>query len=75
MNFLHTKVRPSEVFNVQNRKHRELFAQYVRTGRWTHCPVQFIASEPTHIDVGTMTRQVVEFYTQKEFGEKTAKQA
>lgn len=75
MNFLHTKVRPFEVFDVQNRKHRELFAEFVRTGRWTHCPVRFVASEPTHIDVGTIQRQIIEFYTQKEFGKKVAEKA
>jgi hypothetical protein len=64
--------RPTEVFNVQNRKHRALFAEFVRTGKWSHSPVRFVASEPTQVDVGTMTRQIVEFYIGKEFA-KTAK--
>jgi hypothetical protein len=64
--------RPTEVFDVQNRKHRALFAEFVRTGKWSHSPVRFVASEPTQVDVGTMTRQVVEFYIGKEFA-KTAK--
>jgi len=64
--------RPTEVFDVKNRKHRALFAEFVRTGKWSHSPVRFVASEPTQVDVGTMTRQVVEYYIEKEFA-KTAK--
>lgn len=75
MNFLKSHMRPTEVFNVQNRKHRELFAQFVRTNRWDHSPVRFVANEPTQVDVGTMARQMLEFYTQKEFGEKNTKKA
>lgn len=75
MNFLANHNRPTEIFDVQNRKHRELFAQYVRTNRWDHSPVRFIASEPTHVDIGTITRQMIEFYTQKEFGEKRQKKS
>jgi hypothetical protein len=73
MNFLINKMRPTEVFDVENRKHRELFAQYVRTNRWDHSPVRFVANEPTQVDVGTMARQVVEYYTKKEFGDKGIK--
>ena len=64
--------RPKEMFDASNRKHRALFAEFVRTGKWTHCPVQFVANEPTQVDVGTMSRQVVEYYIEKEFA-KTAK--
>jgi hypothetical protein len=67
MSMLMQVVRPTEVFDVQNKVHRALFAQYIKTGQWTHCPVQFVASEPTQVDVGTMTRQVVEYYLAKEF--------
>jgi hypothetical protein len=73
MNFLKTHMRPTEVFDVQNRKHRELFAEYVRTNRWDHSPVRFVASEPTQVDVGTMSRQLLEFYSQREFGDKGGK--
>jgi hypothetical protein len=64
--------RPTTIFDVKNRKHRELFAEFIRTSRWGHSPLRFVASEPTQVDVGTMTRQVVEYYMEKEFA-KTAK--
>jgi len=75
MSVLHVMGRPREVFNVENRKHRELFSQFVRTNKWSHCPVRFVASEPTEVDVNTMARQMIEFYSRKEFGEKTVKKA
>lgn len=65
---LTTAQRPIEVFDVRNRKHRSLFAEYARTGSWKHSPVRFIASESTEVDVGTITRQMVQFYTAREFG-------
>lgn len=73
MNSLQSQVRPKEVFDVKNRQHRALFAEYVRTGSWTHSPVQFVSSEPTQVDVGTISRQMLEFYTSKEFGKKVEK--
>ena len=72
MNFLANHMRPTEIFNVENRVHRELFAQYVRSNSWSHSPVRFVASEPTQVDVGTMTRQVLEFYISREFADKFA---
>ena len=62
-----TRVRPLAVFDPSNKKHRALFAQFVRSGRWDHSPVQLVASEPTQIEVGTMARQLIQFYTDKEF--------
>lgn len=73
VNYLQAKIRPVKIFDVQDKQHRKLFADYIRTGRWTHCPYQFIASEATQIDIGTIQRQMVEFYTEKEFGEKASK--
>lgn len=73
MSVLHVMSRPVEIFDAGNRKHRELYAQFIRTRSWAHSPVRFIASEPTESDVGTIARQVVEFYAAKEFGEKLAK--
>lgn len=75
MSVLQVTGRPVTIFDVKNRKHRELYAQFVRTRSWAHSPVRFIASEPTESDVGTIARQVVEFYVDKEFGEKAAKKA
>lgn len=70
MSVLSFSNRPAAIFNAKDRKHRELFAQFVRTGTWSKSPVRFIASEPTESDVGTIARQVLEFYVEKEFAKK-----
>ncbi len=64
-----TRIRPLAVFDPANKEHRSLFAQFVKSGRWDHSPVQFVAGEPTQIEVGTMARQLIEYYTNKEFPE------
>lgn len=66
-NYLMTRIRPLVVFDPSDKKHRKLFAQYIRSGRWDHSPVQLVANEPTQIDLGTMARQLIHFYTDKEF--------
>lgn len=70
MSVLKLHSRPTVVFSAADREHRRLFAEFLRTGRWTNCDVQFVASEPTEVDVGTMQRQLVEFYTAREFAKK-----
>ena len=73
MNYLMTRTRPYVLFDVEDPEHRKLFAQYILTGRWNHCPYQFVADEPTQIDVGTIQRQLIAYYTRKEFGKKLSK--
>lgn len=72
MNSLLRSIRPVQVFDATNRKHRESFAKYVATNSWNHSDVKYVANQPTQSDVGVMTRQLVEFYTKKEFA-KTKK--
>ena len=74
MSLLNVVNRPVAVFDVNNREHRNLFAQYLKTRSWAASPVRFIASEVTDIDVGTISRQLLEFYTDREFN-KTSKLA
>lgn len=74
MSLLNVVNRPVAVFDVNNREHRNLFAQYLKTRSWAASPVRFIASEVTDIDVGTISRQMLEFYTDREFN-KTSKSA
>ena len=74
MSLLNVVNRPVAVFDVNNREHRNLFAQYLKTRSWSASPVRFIASEVTDIDVGTISRQMLEFYTDREFN-KTSKSA
>jgi hypothetical protein len=41
MSLLNCAVRPSVMFDVNNRQHREYAAQFIHTGSWSKCPVQF----------------------------------
>lgn len=77
MSLLNIVNRPVAVFDVNNREHRNLFAQYLKARSWAASPVRFIASEVTDIDVGTISRQLLEFYTEREFNKpsKSAKTA
>lgn len=67
MSVLHFMRRPVEVFNVENRKHRALYSEFLKTGTWGKSPVRFIASEATECEFGTIQRQMVEYYVNREF--------
>lgn len=66
--------RPIKVFDPTDKVHRENLSSFLKTGSWKDSPFRFVASEPTEVDVGTMTRQLVEYYTEKEFSKKVDKQ-
>ena len=67
MSVLHVMSRPVEIFNVDNRKHRALYAEFIKSGTWGRSPVRFIASEPTECDFGTIQRQMLNYYVNREF--------
>ena len=67
MSILNALNRAVVVFDVENKKHRQLFAEFARTNSWKNSPVQFIANEATDSDVGTIMRQVAVFYANREF--------
>lgn len=67
MNKLILHGRPIIYFDVQNKQHREWFAEFNKTYSWKHCPVRFMVPEVG--DLITMIRQqLIEFYVKKEFG-------
>jgi hypothetical protein len=61
--------RPVEIFDAANRKHRILFAEFMRTGTWGKSPVRLIANQATESDFGTIQRQMVEYYIDREFNQ------
>lgn len=65
--------RPVATFDPTNKQHRSLLAKFVQTRSWAHSPIHFVASEATEVDVGTMQRQMIEYYIAKEFGETESK--
>jgi len=67
MGILDNFIRPTEIFDVNNRKHREYYSQYLKTNSWSNCPVQL--KVPTQIvSLSTYAReQLIQFYINKEF--------
>ena len=67
MSVLNKFIRPIEVFDVTNKKHREHYAEYMKTKTWGNCPVQLkvpsqIVSLATHA-----REQLINYYITKEF--------
>jgi hypothetical protein len=55
------------VFDVNNKKHREYYADYMKTNTWGNCPVRL--KVPTQIvSLPTYAReQLIRYYINKEF--------
>ena len=67
MGILDRFIRPIEIFDVTNKKHREYYAEYMKTKTWGNCPVQLkvpsqIVSLATHA-----REQLITYYIEKEF--------
>jgi hypothetical protein len=67
MSVLNKFVRPIEMFDVYNKKHREYYAEYMKLNSWGNCPVQLkvpsqIVSLATHA-----REQLINYYIEKEF--------
>ena len=60
-------VRPIEMFDVYNKKHREHYAEYMKSNSWGNCPVQL--KVPTQVvSLSTYAReQLIQYYIEKEF--------
>jgi hypothetical protein len=61
--------RPWAVFDVANKQHRRWFTQFQRTQTWGHCPVRFVVDEEQGDMITMMQRQLINYYTNKEFQE------
>jgi len=62
--------RPLVAFDPSNKEHRAYFHQFLLTRAWGRCPVRFICPDEHGPEglVGIVTRQLVDYYTRKEFG-------
>ena len=66
--------RPLVAFDPKNKDHRKWYHEFVVTRSWGYCPVRFICPDDTGLDLTIMIRnQLVEYYVNKEFVQKTAK--
>lgn len=75
MSTLAAASRPAEAFDPANKRHRQVFNLFVRTGSWATSPIRLYSSEETMVDVGTMQRQLVSYYLTKEFNKQLDKPA
>ena len=67
MSVLNRFIRPIEMFDVTNKKHREYYAEYIKSNSWGNCPVQL--KVPSQIvSLATYAReQLITYYIEKEF--------
>jgi hypothetical protein len=67
---LDTILRPLEIFDASNGRHREMYATFVKHGSWGKCPVRFAVndSQASNNNLAfAMQRKLVEYYIGKEF--------
>ncbi len=61
------KGRPEVTFDASNKKHREAYRQYLRDRGWGKLPFRFVTSGTYGITLGHIERQLLDYYTSKEF--------
>lgn len=64
---MYLKLRPIVAFDVNNRKHRQDYAQFITTGSWSHSKVRYELDEVTGELQGAIQRVMLEYYVSKEF--------
>lgn len=64
---LNTRVRPTVVFNVENPEHRRYAWQFIKNRTWRDCPVMFALPEGEHNVFSLVSREMAEFYADREF--------
>ncbi len=68
MSKLEFYARPLVAFDPKNKDHRRWFHQFMEYGGWGPCPVRFICPDESGSDLVKMiTRQLVDYYIEKEF--------
>lgn len=60
-------LRPFEVFDPANRRHREYYARYLKLGTWGYCPVRFAIQDDCNNLAASMQRELTEYYIKREF--------
>lgn len=59
--------RPLVVFDANNRKHRKDYTEFLRTGSWKNCEVQYELDEPVVNLQAAIQRKMLTFYSEREF--------
>ena len=60
--------RPFVIFEAKNKEHRRWFAEFQTHRSWGNCPVRFVVDDDQGDLVTMIQRRLIEFYTNKEFG-------
>jgi hypothetical protein len=63
--------RPEIVFDAFNKEHRKLYTTYRKDKSWGNIPVRFIIPGTFGVTIGHIERDLLDFYTQKEFQKET----
>lgn len=67
MGILQKFVRPVKLFDVNDKKHRKYYAEYLKTNSWGNCPFQ-LTSPTKLISLSSYAReQLIQYYINKEF--------
>ena len=68
MSILELAKRPIVPFDVEDKRHRQWFAEFNSLSTWSKCPVRFLVAEENGEDLVSMIqRKMIEYYMQKEF--------
>lgn len=59
--------RPYEAYDPNKKEHRKALAEFVKTGSWAKCPVQFVHTDQTGEHLPVMFARTLAYYAQKEF--------
>jgi hypothetical protein len=68
MSRLNLHMRPFKLFDVNNAKHRQMFAEFQRTQSWRHAPVRFTINGDGEM-IPTIQRELLAYYQAQEFAE------
>lgn len=62
--------RPLVAFDPEDADHRAYFHEFLLLRTWGKCPIRFICPDEHGPEglVGIVTRQLVDYYTKREFG-------
>ena len=67
MRSLAALVRPQVMFDPTNKDHRKWAASFIKNRSWRECPVRFLVNDNSLELVNVIQRQLVQYYTNKEF--------
>ena len=60
-------IRPQVVFDPTNKDHRKWASSFIKNHSWRECPVRFLVNDNSVEFANVIQRQLVQYYTSKEF--------